>query len=103
MMTAIWFMVVGLPLALFWTDSRAASEKATAFGRALCQRAGVQWLDQSVHQVSLALKRGEGGRLAWRRVYRYEYAHGAEDRYSATITLLGLKAIGWTEPLKQTP
>lgn len=101
MMTAIWFIVIGLPLVLFWTDSRAASEKATALGRTLCQRAGVQWLDQSVHQVSLALKRDDRGRLAWRRVYRYEYSHGAEDRFSATITLLGMKAVGWTEPLSR--
>ena len=54
-----------------------------------------------MHQVSLSLKRDERGRLAWRRVYRYEYSHGAEDRYSATITLLGMKAVGWTEPLRR--
>jgi len=100
-MTAIVFIIICLPLALFWTSSRAAAEKATAMGRTLCERANVQWLDQSVHQVSLALKRDDGGRLSWRRVYRYEYSHGAEDRYSATITLLGLKAVGWTEPLRR--
>ena len=102
-MTAILFIMIGLPLVLFWTSSRAAAEKATGLGRTLCQRADVQWLDQSVHQVSLALKRDGRGRLAWRRVYRYEYSHGAEDRYSATITLLGLKAVGWTEPLRRSP
>ena len=48
-MTAIWFIVIGLPLVLFWTSSRAASEKATGLGRALCERANVQWLDKSVH------------------------------------------------------
>jgi hypothetical protein len=100
-MTAILFIIICLPLVLFWTASRAAAEKATAMGRTLCERANVQWLDQSVHQVSLALKRNDAGRLAWRRVYRYEYSHGAEDRFSATITLLGLKAVGWTEPLRR--
>ncbi len=103
MTSALWFFLFAFPLALFWTASRAAAEKATMLGRKLCQKANVQWLDQSVHQVSLSLKRNEHGRFAWRRVYSYEYSHGDEDRYSATITLLGLNAIGWTEPLSKSP
>lgn len=102
MSTAIWVFLFAFPLALFWTSSRAAAEKANFLGRKLCEKANVQWLDQSVHQVSLSLKRNEQGRFAWRRVYSYEYSRGDEDRYSATITLLGLKAIGWTEPLSKS-
>lgn len=103
MTNALWFFLFAFPLALFWTSSRAAAEKAALLGKKLCQQANVQWLDQSVHQVSLSLKRNEQGRLSWRRVYSYEYSHGAEDRYSATITLVGLKAIGWTEPMQPLP
>ncbi len=100
MTNALWFLLFAFPLALFWTSSRAAAEKAAVLGRKLCQQANVQWLDQSVHQVSLSLKRNDSGRLAWRRVYSYEYSHSDDVRYNATITLHGLKAIGWTEPLK---
>ncbi len=103
MISALWFFLFAFPLVLFWSASRAAAEKANMLGKKLCEKANVQWLDQSVHQVSLSLKRDERGRLAWRRVYSYEYSHGDEDRYNATITLLGLKAIGWTEPLQRSP
>jgi hypothetical protein len=103
MTQALWFFLFAFPLALYWTSSRAAAERATHIGKKLCQQANVQWLDHSVHQVRLSVARTAHGKLAWRRVYAYEYSHGDEDRYSATITLLGLTAIGWTEPLRRSP
>ena len=103
MTAALWFFVFAFPAALFWTASRAASERATAIGKQLCEKAGVQWLDQSVHQIKLSLARDSNGRLHWKRAYRYEYSHGGEDRYSGTITLLGLKALSWIEPIRIQP
>jgi hypothetical protein len=99
MTTALWVLLIAFPLALFWTSSRAASERATHIGKQLCLKANVQWLDQSVHQIKLSIQRNEKGHIQWLRVYRYEYSYGQEDRYSATITLLGQKAIGWIDPI----
>ncbi|MEY3373124.1 MAG: hypothetical protein RLZZ537_1592, partial [Pseudomonadota bacterium] len=47
-MTAIILMLLAFPVVLFWSSGRAAAEQAAYFGRQLCMRAGVQWLDQSV-------------------------------------------------------
>lgn len=99
MTTALWVLLIAFPLALFWTSSRAASERATYLGKQLCLKANVQWLDQSVHQIHLSIQRNVKGRMQWRRVYRYEYSHGQNDRFSATITMLGQKAIAWIDPI----
>jgi len=101
MSAVIWLMIAAFPLALFWSSSRAAAETAAYFGRQLCQRAGVQWLDQSVHQVSIGLQRNESGQLRWKRVYKYEYSHDGQDRYAGNITLLGQKAVSWVEPVSK--
>jgi hypothetical protein len=101
MTTALWFLIIAFPAALFWSSSRAAAETAASFGRQLCQRAGVQWLDQSVHQVSIGLKRAESGQLRWQRVFKYEYSHDGQDRYAGHITLLGQKAVSWVEPVSK--
>lgn len=102
MSAAIWLMIAAFPLALFWSSSRAAAESAAYFGRQLCQRAGVQWLDQSVHQVSIGLLRSESGRLRWKRVYTYEYSHDGQDRYAGSITLHGQKVVSWIEPVSKS-
>lgn len=101
MSTALWILIVAFPAALFWLSSRAAAESAVSFGRLLCQRAGVQWLDQSVHQVSISLKRAESGQLRWQRVFKYEYSHDGQDRYAGYVTLLGQKAVSWVEPVSK--
>ena len=101
MSTVIWLMIAAFPLVLFWSSSRAAAETAAYFGRQLCQRAGVQWLDQSVHQISIGVQRSETGQLRWKRVYAYEYSHDGQDRYAGNITLVGQKAVSWVEPVSK--
>ena len=99
MSMALWVLIFAFPLTLFWSSSRAAAEAATAFGRLLCQRTGVQWLDQSVHQVAIGLQRAESGQLRWKRVFVYEYSHDGQDRYAGNITMLGRQAVSWIEPV----
>lgn len=101
-MTAIILMLLAFPLALFWSAGRAAAEQAGHFGRQLCLRAGVQWLDQSVHQIKLGLQRDADGWLRWRRVYQYEYTHDGHERYVATITVLGDRPVSWIEPVAKS-
>lgn len=102
-MIAIGLILLALPAVLFWSSSRAAAEHAEQLGRQLCRRAGVQWLDQSVHQIKLGLQRDDDGRLCWRRTFQYDYSHDGHDRHAATITLLGHRAISWLEPMAKSP
>ena len=87
------------PCVLFWSASRAAAERAIDFGRQACERGGVQWLDQSVHQVRLRLRRNDYGRLAWERQFRFEYSTGGQDRHAGLITLQGIRLTGLVGPM----
>lgn len=91
-----------IPAFAFWISGRAAAEQATLHGRQACQHAGVQWLDQSVHQVRLRLKRNATGRLCWERQYRFEYSNGGEDRHAGLVTMLGGALSGLAGPMPRT-
>ncbi len=97
-MNAVWLVLLAFPLLAFWSSGRAAAEEAARFSRQLCIRAGVQWLDDSVHQIRIAVER-DGGRLRWRRTYRYEYSNDGHDRHPGSVTLLGDRAVSWSEPV----
>jgi hypothetical protein len=87
------------PLVGYWTAGRAAAERAAAYGRRECERAGVQWLDQSVPLVRQRLARGPDGRLGWERQFRFEYSTGGEDRRTGLVTLHGARLVGVLGPM----
>jgi hypothetical protein len=91
-----------IPAAAFWISGRAAAENATLHGREACQHAGVQWLDQSVHQVRLRLRRNARGHLCWERQYRFEYSDGGEDRHAGLVTMLGGHLSSLAGPMPRT-
>jgi len=92
-------LIVVPPCVFFWSASRAAAERAIVFGREACQRAGVQWLDQSAHQVRLRLRRDSRGRLSWERQFRFEYSTGGQDRHTGLITLHGIRLTALVGPM----
>ena len=75
--------------ALLWSESRAAAEIASRFGREACASAGVQWLDQSVALTKLGLRRASDGRLRVLRHYRFDYSWQGDDRQQGSLALLG--------------
>jgi hypothetical protein len=84
---------------VFWFDGRAAAERAVEHGRRACKHAGVQWLDQSVHQVKLRLGRDHEGRLRIERQFRFEYSDGGQDRHAGLITMLGSQLASLVGPM----
>jgi hypothetical protein len=89
-----------IPAAAFWVSGRAAAENASLHGRQACKEAGVQWLDQSVHQLRVRLRRNADGRLCWERQYRFEYSHGGDDRHAGLITMLGSELGSLVGPMR---
>jgi len=85
MSISVFVLLVLVAGIAFWFSGRASAENATVHGQRACKHAGVQWLDQSVHQVRLRLGRDALGRLHWQR----EYSDGGEDRHAGLITMLG--------------
>ena len=96
---SLFLLLAGFPLVAFWSAGRAAAEAAVFHGRRACERAGVQWLDQSVPLVRLRLRRGPSGRLGWERQFRFEYSSGGEDRHAGLVTLHGDALVGLVGPM----
>lgn len=99
MIEALCLIVLGLPAYLFWAAGRDAAEAAVVHGRRACERAGVQWLDQSVHLVRLRLRRHSSGWLRWERQFRFEYSSAGQDRQAGLVIMLGSSLTGLVGPM----
>jgi len=90
------FLVIVVLLALlgFWWDSLGARQVAREAGRRVCDRAGVQFLDDTVAISRLRLQRNSHGRLVFYREYRFEYSQSGEERLRGSVNLLGKQVLG---------
>jgi len=76
-------------LGWMWFDSLRARESAVRAARLACHADGVQLLDDTVALASLGLLRGAGGRMALRRIYRFEFSDTGDNRLDGSITMVG--------------
>ena len=86
-----WNVVALLALALLawlWYDSMRARERAVAAGQAACARERLQFLDETVECASVWPARDAAGRLALRRVYRFEFSDDGSNRRSGSVVML---------------
>jgi len=103
MLSTLIVMVLAVAGAAFWYAGRGAAETATRVGQAACSRAGVQWLDQSVHLVAMRLSRGSDGWLALERHFGFEYSTDGDDRRAGRIVLQGRRLRSVVGPMPPTP
>ena len=73
----------------FWLDSMSALEIARQAGKRVCSNSGVQFLDDTVARVALALVRDDSGRRVLRRTYRFEFSDTGNSRLEGHLVLLG--------------
>ena len=78
-------------LVWFWIDSMRALDAARNAVKIVCNKYDVQFLDDAVSGIALALARDELGRLALRRTYRFEFTETGNSRLEGRLTLLGTK------------
>jgi len=78
-------------LVWFWFDSMRALDAARNAVKIACKKYYVQFLDDAVSGIALALVRDELGRLALRRTYRFEFTETGNSRLEGRLTLLGTK------------
>ncbi|MHB1677304.1 MAG: DUF3301 domain-containing protein [Sulfuriferula sp.] len=91
-------------LVWFWFDSLRALEIARSAGKRACSNAAVQFLDDTVSGIGLALARDESGRLALHRTYRFEFSETGNSRREGHLTMLGAKIESVTmEPYQILP
>ncbi|UJB20604.1 MULTISPECIES: DUF3301 domain-containing protein [Lysobacter] len=103
MPTLILLMIFGAAAFSFWSAGRAAAERAEVVGRDACRAAGVQWLDQSVHSISLRIIRQDSGWLGFERTFRFDYSIDGEDRHVGRMILRGDKLIAFSGPVTREP
>ena len=91
-------------LLWFWLDSLRALEVARNTGKRACSDANVQFLDDTVASIALALARDQSGRRVLRRTYRFEFSETGNTRLEGRLILLGDKIESVTlEPYQILP
>ncbi len=88
-MAEIALLLAAGAVAWFVLDSLRSRERAVALGRQACLRAGVLFLDDTVHCVRTRFARDADGRLAFRRVYAFEFSETGNNRRHGAVTMLG--------------
>jgi len=83
------FLLLLAALGWFWFDSLRALEVARNIGRHACGDANVQFLDDTVASIGLALARDRSGRRVLRRTYRFEFSETGNTRLEGQLILLG--------------
>jgi hypothetical protein len=99
MLGTLIMMLLAVALLAFWFAGRAAAETATAYGRQACRNAGVVWLDQSVHLLTMRPRRGSDGWLGMERHYGFEYSLNGDDRHAGRIVLHGRRLRSLVGPM----
>ncbi len=89
-MSGEWLPLVILAgLAWFWWDSLQKRELAVRAARAVCERANVQFLDDSVALSKMKLRRDSNQRARLYREFSFEYSSVGDDRLAGRVYLLG--------------
>ena len=88
---SFFFLILLAAIGWFWFDSLRAIEIARHLGKQVCSDAGLQFLDDTVANIALALVRDETGRRVLRRTYRFEFSETGDSRLEGRVILLGSK------------
>ena len=100
----LFFILLLAALAWFWFDSLRALEAARNMGKQVCSNAQVQFLDDTVARIALALVRDRSGRRVLRRTYRFEFSETGNTRLEGRLILLGDRVESVTmEPYRILP
>ncbi len=75
--------------AWFWHDSLGARERANVAAFDTCRSTGVSLLDGTVAFQRLQAVRVDGGPLAFRRTYVFDYTRDGDTRQQGFVILTG--------------
>lgn len=95
--TVIPLLLILGAVALWWSGSVAARDRAIAAARDLCSREGWQLLDETVALAGLRPTRVERG-LSLDRRYRFEFSTGDGERSDGGVRMIGQRIHGlWAD------
>ncbi|HEY5604165.1 MAG TPA: DUF3301 domain-containing protein [Gammaproteobacteria bacterium] len=76
-------------VAWFWWDTMQSKELARQAGKQACDKAGVQFLDDTVENKKIWVRRNPHGRMELCRIFFFEFATDGEYRYQGRVVVLG--------------
>lgn len=82
-------LLVIIALGWYWLNSIRILEIARDAGRCACAREELQFLDDTVASINLALDRDASGRRILRRTYRFEFTETGNSRREGEIIMVG--------------
>lgn len=91
---ALLLVVIGMA----WHTALAAREAARFHARALCRRARLQLLDETVALERLRPRRDQHGRWCIERRYRFEVSREGHERLPADLHMVGTQLVGYRLP-----
>ena len=89
--TSLLFLLLLGALGWYWYDTLHVLEVARKTGRQACSEMSVQFLDDTVANIGLALARDRSGRRVLRRTYRFEFSETGNSRLEGRLIMLGDK------------
>ena len=79
-----------------------AKEVASSTGMRICKDHGVHFLDESVAQFKIRIRRNPSGHVVLYREYQFEFTSDGAHRYRGKISLLGKRVVSTEmEPYRQ--
>jgi len=101
---SLFFLLLLAALGWFWFDSLRALEIARNMGKHVCRNENLQFLDDTVANIGLALARDKTGRRVLRRTYRFLFSETGNTRLEGRLVLIGDKVESVTmEPYQIMP
>ena len=88
-MQDILLLAVLVLITWYWWDTTQCKEIARRTCKAKCDLAGVQFLDDTVEQKKIWVRRNGAGKLELCRLFFFEFATDGEYRYQGRVVLLG--------------
>lgn len=101
-MLEVWLPLLSIAvITAWWYHALRLRERAVTHARGLCERHGLQLLDDSValHRLHVSWRHGQA-RVT--REYRFDTSLGGNDRRAASMTLLGHRIVSASLPVRET-
>lgn len=86
------FIFIGMAMFWFWLDSMKLKEYARQRAAKLCRSANVQFLDDTVHLISLRPVINRHG-IQMQHRYGFEFTNDSDYRYSGFIQIRGRQIV----------
>lgn len=86
----------------FWHNALRARERARELGHALCARAGVQLLDQTVVLRRISLRRVPAHGLRVLRCYGFDISTDGGDRHHGSLDMIEGEVASYDLPVRES-